>query len=170
VIGFVEGTAAGAVYKAVFAVALTIVPTVAFPPVTPLASQVTAAPETRQNDAVNTCVWPSATFAAEGVIEFVAAQVMVTLALPDFELSATLVAVTVTVSGDGGVAGAVYRAESGPLAAIVPTVELPPAIPFTLHVTPGAGLPVAESVAVNTCPPSVGTFAVGGDSVTTMSS
>jgi hypothetical protein len=65
------------------------------------------APAAMQNDAVNDCVCPSATLAAEGEIEFVAAQVIVALALPDFELSAALAAVTVTVAGDGGTAGAV---------------------------------------------------------------
>ena len=40
-------------------------------------------------------------------MEFVAEQVIVALALPDLELSAALVAVTVTVEGDGGAAGAV---------------------------------------------------------------
>ncbi len=65
------------------------------------------APDARQNDAVNTCGWPRLTLAKSGDIEFVAAQVMVTLALPNFELSAALVAVTVTVAGDGGAVGAV---------------------------------------------------------------
>ena len=95
---------------------------------------------------------------------------MVTLALADFELSATLVAVTVTVAGKGGTAGAVYSAEVGPFEAIVPTLEFPPANPFTLQVTPGDGLPVEAIMAVNTCPPFVGRLAVGGDNVMTMSS
>jgi hypothetical protein len=41
----------------------------------------------------------------------------------------------------------------------VPTVEFPPAIPFTLQLNPAAGSPLAEIVAVNTCAPPVGTFA-----------
>lgn len=168
--GFVEGTTNGAVYRAVFAVALTIVPSVAFPPVIPLASQVTDAPEARQNETVNACVWLNATLADGGEIEFVAAHVIVTLAVPIFELSATLLAVTVTVDGDGGNAGAVYSAEVGPFETIVPTVEFPPAMPLALQVTPGAGLPVAVIVAVNTWPPLVGRLAEGGDSATTMSS
>jgi hypothetical protein len=149
VMGFAGGTATGAVYRAVFTVALTIVPSVAFPPVIPLASQVTDAPAAWQNETVNTCVCAKAILAAEGEIEFVAAHVIVTLAVPNFEASATLVAVTVTVAGDGGDAGAVYRAEVGPFETIVPTLEFPPAMPPTLHVTPGAGMPVAERVAVN---------------------
>jgi hypothetical protein len=170
VIGFVEGTAAGAVYRAVFAVALTIVPSVALPPMIPFASQATDAPEARQNETVNTCVWLNATLTDGGEIEFVAEQAIVALAVPIFELSATLVAVTVTVAGDGGNAGAVYRAEIGPFETIVPTVEFPPAMPLTLQITPGAGLPVAVIVAVNTWPPLVSRLAEGGDSVTTMSS
>jgi hypothetical protein len=46
------------------------------------------APAAMQNDAVNDCVWPSATLAEEGEMEFVDAQVIVALALADFELSA----------------------------------------------------------------------------------
>jgi len=57
--------------------------------------------------------------------------VTVTAALSDFVASAWLVAVTVTVAGDGRSAGAVYT----PLAVIVPTVALPPATPFTLQLT-----------------------------------
>ena len=43
-----------------------------------------------------------------------------------------LVAFTVTTLGVGMAAGAVYR----PLAVMVPTVALPPTMPFTLQVTP----------------------------------
>ena len=81
-----------------------------------------------------------------------------------------MVAVRVTVDGDGGNAGAVYSAEVGPFDTIVPTVEFPPPMPLTLQVTPGAGLPDAVIVAVNTWPPLVGKLAEGGDIVTTMSS
>jgi len=55
---------------------------------------------------------------------------MVTFALADLVLSAALIAVTVTVAGDGSLLGARYVP---PL--IVPTVELPPETPFTLQVT-----------------------------------
>jgi hypothetical protein len=44
--------------------------------------------------------------AAEGEIVFVAKHVMVTLAVADLAGSATLVAVTPTVEGEGGKAGA----------------------------------------------------------------
>jgi hypothetical protein len=105
-----------------------------------------------------------------GEIEFVAAHAMVTLALPDFELSAVLVAVTVTVAGDGVAAGAVYKAVAAPVATIVPTVALPPAIPLTPQVTPATELPAPVTLAVNTCAPLVGTLAVPGDTVTTIES
>jgi len=61
--------------------------------------------------------------------------------------SAILVALTLTAGGAGTEAGAKYVALSPPVLAIVPTLELPPEIPFTLQVTPGAGLPALEIVA-----------------------
>ena len=57
--------------------------------------------------------------------------------------SAALTAATVTVVGP--VAGAVYRPE----AVIVPAVELPPAIPFTVQFTAVFDVPVTD--AVNCC-------------------
>jgi len=45
--------------------------------------------------------------------------------------SPALVAVTVTLAGEGTAAGAVYS----PLEETVPAVEFPPATPFTLQVT-----------------------------------
>lgn len=61
---------------------------------------------------------------------------------------------------------AVVALPDAPLAAIVPTVELPPAIPFTLQETLVAGLPDPEMVAVKTCAPPGGTLAVAGASET----
>ena len=59
---------------------------------------------------------------------------------------AASVAVSVTTGGSGTVAGAVYR----PVDVTVPTVELPPAIPFTLHekLMPGFPLSVAANCRV----------------------
>jgi len=147
-----------------------MVPSVTLPPAIPLTFQAMLAPAGRQNEVEKVCVWASATLAAEGEIEFVAEQVIVALALADFELSAVLAAVTVTVGGDGGTEGAVYTAvvalPETPLAAMAPTVESPPTIPLTLQMTPVAGLPVAETVAVNTCTPPVGMLTVPGETVT----
>ena len=145
-------------------------PSVKFPPAIPFTSQTIVAPAAKQNDAANVCDWLRLTFAESGEIEFVAAQVMVALALPDFELSAALVAVTVTVGGEGGADGAVYSAVVALVVTIVPTVVLPPVMPFTLHVTPAAAPPVPEMLTMNTCSPLVGTLAVVGATITTMSS
>jgi hypothetical protein len=101
----------------------------------------------------------------EGEIALEAPQVIVTLALPDFDASSVLVAVTVTVAGEGGADGAVYVAVAapGPVFAMVPIVELLPAIPFTLQATPV--LVVPDTLAVNTCAPPDGTLAVVGETV-----
>lgn len=118
----------------------------------PSTSHVIAVPLATQNETVKVCVSPSATCAVAGEIESVAVHTTVALALPDFELSAVLVAVTVSVAGDGGTAGAVKSAVvvpfDTPLVAIVPTVELPPGIPLMLHATPVEALPAPETLAV----------------------
>lgn len=95
---------------------------------------------------------------------------MVTLALPLFVASATLVAVIVTLGGDGGAIGAVYIAEAAPFATIVPTVPFPPAIPLTLHATPCAGLPEAVTLAVKSSDVPAAIVTDGGETPTTISS
>jgi len=77
-------------------------------------------------------------------------------------VSAVLVAFTVTVLGEGGMAGAVYR----PLTSIVPTVALPPAMLFTDQVTEFAPPVMVE---VNCCVPPVSTPAEAGETLTTRS-
>jgi hypothetical protein len=153
-----------------FALVVAIVPRLAFPPVTPLTSQVIAVPGAIQNDAVKFCVCPSPTLAVAGEIEFALGQMTVTLALPDLVPSATLVAVTLTVAGEGGSSGAVYTAVAAPFATTVPSVAFPPETPFTLQVTPVAGLPDPLTLAVNTCAPPTSTFTGLGLTLTTMSS
>jgi hypothetical protein len=59
---------------------------------------------------------------------------------------------------------------SAPLAAIVPTAEFPPAIPFTLHVTAVDGLPVPVTFAAKTWAPVVATDTLEGDTLTVTSS
>jgi hypothetical protein len=81
---------------------------------------------------------------------------MVTVAEADFEVSAWLVAVIVTVLGEGTTAGAVYRPE----VVIVPTVEFPPTTLFTDQVTAVFDVPV--TVAVNCCVAETGTETDGG--------
>jgi hypothetical protein len=71
--------------------------------------------------------------------------VTVTVADADLVVSACETAATVTDAGLGTAEGAVYSPE----VEIVPTVELPPATPFTCQVT--AVLEVPVTVAVNCC-------------------
>ena len=153
-----------------FALVVTIVPRVALPPAVPFTSQAITVPGARQNAAVKLCVCPNATLAAPGAIVFALEQVIVTLAFPNFAASATLVALTLTVAGEGGVAGAVNTAVVAPFATTVPSVAFPPATPFTLQVTPVAGLPEPVTVVVNTCAPPVATLTGLGATLTTMSS
>jgi hypothetical protein len=70
---------------------------------------------------------------------------MLTEALVDFVVSATLIAVTVTEMLEATLLGAVYR----PLVEIVPVVELPPWTPLTNHVTPVLEVPL--TLATNCC-------------------
>jgi hypothetical protein len=95
------------VYIAVVALLTAIVPTVVLPPTAPFTSQVIVEPAAAQKDAVKDCELPSETLAFAGEMEFVAEHAIVTLALADFELSAILVTVTLTVGRDGGCDGAV---------------------------------------------------------------
>jgi hypothetical protein len=81
--------------------------------------------------AANGRVAPNSTRTVCGKREIEISLVTVTTAAALFELSATLVARTVTEPEEGRSPGAVYA----PLALIVPTAALPPGIPFTLQVT-----------------------------------
>lgn len=128
-----------------------------------------AVPGATHSVAVKACDAPSTTLAAAGEIELGPAQTMVTLDEADLEGSATLVAVTLTVAGDGGAAGAVYVAESEPVVAISPSVGLPPGTPLTLQFTAVEGLPEPVTVAVKACDSPVETLALFGEMFTTMS-
>jgi hypothetical protein len=107
VTGLFGGKFTGAVYCAAVALVLTIVPSVVLPLGIPFTSQTIGEVGAGQKDAVKDCVEPSATFADAGEIELAPPQTIVTAALADFELSATLVAVTLTVGDAGGSEGAV---------------------------------------------------------------
>jgi hypothetical protein len=76
------------------------------------------------------------------------------------EVSAALVARTETETGAGRFAGAVKM----PFVSIVPTVEFPPGIPFTLQLT--AVFAVLVTVAVKDCGSPSSTDAVDGTTVT----
>ena len=79
--------------------------------------------------------------AETGAIPFALVHPIPTLADADFEGSATLVAVTLTVGDEGSVPGAVYIAESAPFDTIVPFAASPPLTLFTLQLTIVTGFP-----------------------------
>jgi hypothetical protein len=139
------GGADGAVYVAVSAPVLATVPSVAFPPATPFTLHVTrvsGCPDPLTL-AVNPCAIPVVTVAAVGATFTATSLSMPTLAAPLADGAATLVALTVTLAGDGKSPGAVYS----PALEIVPTVAFPPSTPFTLHATRVSVVPV--TVAAN---------------------
>ena len=90
------------------------------------------------------------------LVAALAAGVIATCAVPERAASATDTAVIITVVGDGTEAGAVYI----PVLETVPTVEFPPATPFTCHVT--AMFDVFATVAVNVCEPETATDGFAG--------
>jgi hypothetical protein len=132
------------------------------PPVTSFTCHVTAVFAVPVTVAVNCCVPFTGTLGVDGetVTVIAGAAVIVTVALSNFVLSATETAVTVTATGFGIVAGAVYN----PPAVIVPTVASPPAVPLTSHVT--AVFAEFATVAVNCCVPFTATLGVFGETVT----
>jgi hypothetical protein len=138
-----DGTAAGAIYMPI----AEIVPTVELPPVTPLTCQVTAVFDELATVAVKACEPVAVTVAVPGMTETEIAGTRVTCAEPDLLVSAAATAVTLTVAGEGTIAGAVYIPE----VETVPTVELPPVTPLTCQVTAVFVVPV--TVAVNVLVP-----------------
>ena len=142
------GTVAGALYVTEVVVTFVNVPHVAPLQPVPESDHVTPLlPVSFDNVAVKFCLpMPACTFAVVGasVIEITGAAVIVTVVESDFVLSACEIAFIVTVPL-GTAAGAVYK----PAALIVPTVPLPPVVPFTCQVT--AVFAVFATVAVNCC-------------------
>ena len=55
-----------------------------------------------------------------------------------------------------------------PPVTIVPSAAFPPAMPFTLQITFVEALPAPVTVAVKSCAPPAGTFAVSGETLTTI--
>ena len=119
---------------------MTIVPKAEFPPATPFTLHVTAVDglPVPVTDAVKTWAAPVETVAEGGrrLTTMLSCKVTVTEAL-SLGL-AWLTAVTVALAPDGRIAGAVKR----PAEVIVPADVLPPAMPFTCHVTFAFVLPV----------------------------
>lgn len=149
--------------------AVEIVPRIELPPRVPLTSQAIGVPGATQSDAVKFCVALRLRLAAAGEREFAAGQEIVTLAVADFEGSATLIALTTTASGEGAIAGAVYVAESMPVEAIVPKVGVPPGTPFMLQLTARFETAVPVTLAVKFAEPSGARLAELGERETMMS-
>jgi hypothetical protein len=105
---------------------------------------------------------PSSTGMACGETDTETSLVIVTEADPVLELSAVLVASTLTTAGTGKSAGAVYT----PLELIVPTHTFPPGIPFTLQST--ARFEASVTTAVNGCESPSKTGTEEGVTVTVM--
>ncbi len=123
----------------------------------PLTLQVAAVFDVPLMRAVNCWLLPTITRADVGEMVSETGPEMVTWAVPDFNGSATDVALTVTCACAGVDAGAVNR----PVVEIVPhAVPVQPA-PLTLHVT--AVLDVPVTVALNCWRDPTRTFAVAGE-------
>ena len=115
-------------------------------------------------EAENCCVAPEASVAIVGEIVTTVgggAAVTVSVALAEIVGSKLLRAVTVTLSCEL-VEGAEYKPE----AEIVPVAALPPAVPFTSHVTLLSVGPVTD--AENCCVAPDATVAIVGEIVTTV--
>lgn len=166
--GFVAGMLLGAVYVAVLAPVLVIVPTFKLPPAMLLTSHVIGVPAAKHKDAEKICDAPTEMLAEAGAIAFGTAQEIVTLALADFDGSATLVAVTVKLGSAGAIAGAEYVAESAPVAVMVPRVEFPPATLLTLQLTATLEAPAPVTVALKFADMPGVTFAELGATLTTI--
>ncbi len=145
---------------------LAIVPTVALPPAIPLTLHATrpAAPPSPATLAAKTCSSPVGTFAVGGETVTVKLSPRLTVAESLADESAWLTAVTVTLGDDGSTVGAVYVAVPVPVAAIVPTLEFPPAIKFTSHDT--LVFEVPATIAWNCCVAPSNTLALLGAIVT----
>ena len=85
---------------------------------------------------------------------------METVACPETEVFAALIALIETDDGDGTDAGALYK----PPVPMVPTVLFPPVIPLTCHETDWLVAPL--TVAVNLCVLPVRTAACAGETPT----
>lgn len=110
--------------------------------------------------AVKLALCPAATVANAGVTDTAIAALPATVTTAD-TVCDPAAASTVTGFAVGAVVGAVYVAAFAPVAVTVPTVELPPAIPFTLHAVavPGA----THSDAVKFCVAPAATLTDAGE-------
>jgi hypothetical protein len=176
VTGFGDGTAGGARYSTVPAVAVLttwhgldattqICPTAVLPPGIPETCQITFAFGLPETEAVNGCRCPTAALALDGVKFSAALLVSVTLAIPAALGFAALTAWTMTVVGEGNADGAVYVVTFAPeIFVTVPMVAFPPTMPFTSQVTLVFADPV--TCAVNCCVDESATLADPGVTTT----
>jgi hypothetical protein len=118
------GTPGGAVYSPLEET----VPCVEFPPATPFTSQLTPVFGVPLTVEINCCVRDTSTDALPGDTDTETVATTVTPARPLWLV--LLMAMIVVFAGLGGTDGAVYT----PLFEIVPRIEFPPWMPFTLHV------------------------------------
>ena len=151
-----DGTIPGAVYRP----AVLTDPHAAPVHPIPVNENVTAVLVDPVTTVANCSVPPVDTVALVGLMAIVTGgAAIVTVAVEDLPGSATLVAVTVTVAGEGTVAGAVYN----PVALMVPQAAPVQPAPETEKLTEVLVAPV--TVGVNCCVPPVRTEAVDGLSV-----
>src|SRR5580704_14362591 len=140
------GMVCGAEYVLLSGVAaeFRIVPTVGFPPTTPLTSQVTAVFAAPVTVAWKARVAPSGTVDAEGEIETTISGMIETETEVAFDGSACGVAMICTVAGEGATDGAVYT----PLEEIVPHAAPVQPVPVTLQEMTRLGFELAAGVSV----------------------
>jgi hypothetical protein len=133
-------------------------PRIVFPLTTPFTDQVTAVFEVLATAGVSVTRWLIATEVADGAT--------VTLTLLTIVTAAEAIAFPATAWTGTGLlvgkdVGAVYCAALAPVPTIVPTVALPPGIPFTSQVI--AVVAVGQNVAAKFCVKPSATFAAPGD-------
>jgi hypothetical protein len=151
-----EGTASGAVYKPPEVIVPHADPT---QPV-PLTLQVTPVTSVLITLAVNCWLAPASSCTEAGEMLTPICSTMITVAVLDFVVSATDVAVTFRNDGLGSDAGAVYR----PPAVMVPQLVPAHPKPVTLQVT--AVLLVPVTAALNSCCAPVFSWTLAGEIVT----
>jgi hypothetical protein len=138
-----------------------ISPTVVSPLTIPFTVQLTAVFVAFATMALNAARWPTETLAELGVTVTEIFALIVTVAVADCDGFDWLAARIVTGFDGGRLFGAMYVARFVPVFVIVPTMGLPPMMPFTSHVicVPGG----TQSMAVKLCDWPTAALAVAGE-------
>lgn len=168
VTGLLAGTLAGAAYVAVSAPVVVTVPTAVLPSAMPFTVQDTGVLGATHSDASRFNVVPVVILDDAGEIAFAALHEMVTVAVALFVASATLVAVSETDAGVGGIVGAVYMTAWAPLTLNVPRDAFPPLTASTLQLTAELSIPSPFTVAVKFAVSPGATVAEVGVTLTTI--